>query len=49
MHRQQQRFCAASVTSATIGFSDNAAARQRCVAAGQQQHLHQHLRHLQRP
>jgi hypothetical protein len=38
-----------SATSATIGFSDNAAACQRCVTAEQQQHLHQHLRHLQRP
>jgi hypothetical protein len=33
MHRQQQRFCAAS---AAIGFSDNAPGRQCCVTAGQQ-------------
>lgn len=36
MHRQQQRFCAAS---ATIGFSDRTAARQRCMTTVQQQHL----------
>jgi|LauGreDrversion4_2_1035121.scaffolds.fasta_scaffold256087_3 hypothetical protein len=46
MHRQQQRLRAAS---ATISLSDRTAARQRYVTAVQQQHLLQHLRHLQHP